>query len=89
MKNLVLKHFFIIFLPDIIEINKVIKNIKKTTENIIPNLNERFAKRKRILFFKLVSGVRRVVRPEKTRINALHAREEIKKRGMNRSNHKN
>ena len=83
MKNLILKQFFTIFLPDIIEINIVIKNNKKTTENIIPNLNERFAKRKRILLFKLVSGVVRVVRPEKTRINALHAREPMIKRGIN------
>ena len=70
-----------IFLPDITEINIVIKITKKTNEKIIPNLNERFAKRKRTLFLKLVSGVRRVVKPEKTRINALHAREPKIKRG--------
>lgn len=72
-----------IFLPDITEINKVIIITKKTNEKIIPNLNERFAKRKRTLFLKVVSGVRRVVKPEKTRINALHAREAKIKRGEN------
>ena len=69
------------FLPDIIEINIIIKITKKTNEKIIPNLNERFTKRKRTLFLKLVSGVRRVVKPEKTRIIALHAREAKTKRG--------
>ena len=72
-----------IFLPDITEINIVIKITKKTNEKIIPNLNERFAKRKRTLFLKLVFGVRRVVKPEKTRINALTAREAKAKRGTN------
>lgn len=72
-----------IFLPDITEINMVIIITKKTNEKIIPNLNERFTKRKRTLFLKLVSGVRRVVKPEKTKINALHARDAKIKMGGN------
>ena len=81
--NLTLSQCLMIFLPDITEINMVIIITKKTNEKIIPNLNERFTKRKRTLFLKLVSGVRRVVKPEKTKINALHARDAKIKMGGN------